>query len=215
MYQCCTSWMNMLSETWLSWSKKLQLPPGQGLTPAPEVNSTSAQKVHINLNSPKQLAQLLFHDLKLPPQRKTKTGYSTDEEVLEVLAHLHPVPGLIIKWRELAKLKSTYIDALPTYVNPRDGRVHTTFSQTNVATGRLASFDPNLQNIPVHTKPYDVHVRTAFKPDKGHLFISADYSQIELRVLAFLSGDKALINAFNNNIDIHTQKPQPNCLTYH
>ncbi len=163
------------------------------------------QYKHINLNSPKQLSQLLFHDLKLPPQRKTRTGYSTDEEVLEVLAKLHPVPGLIIKWRELAKLKSTYLDSLPTYINPKDGRIHTSFSQTSVSTGRLASSDPNLQNIPVHTKPYDIHVRMAFKPEKGHVFLSADYSQIELRVLAFLSGDEALIHAFNNNIDIHTQ----------
>lgn len=159
----------------------------------------------LNLNSPQQLERLLFVDLQLPPQKKTKTGYSTDQEVLQELAKIHPVPGMIIKYRELFKLKSTYLDALPTYINPRTGKIHTTFSQTSVATGRLASSEPNLQNIPVHTKPYDIHVRSAFKPDKGNVFLSADYSQIELRVLAFLSGDRALTEAFNEGADIHTQ----------
>jgi DNA polymerase-1 len=159
----------------------------------------------LNLNSPKQLEQLLFVDLGLPTKKKTKTGFSTDQEVLEELAPIHPVPGLIIRYRELFKLKSTYLDALPTYVNPKDGKIHTTFSQTSVATGRLSSSEPNLQNVPVHTRPYDIHVRTAFEPEKGHLFLSADYSQIELRVLAFLSGDTGLTDAFLQGIDIHTQ----------
>lgn len=154
----------------------------------------------INLNSPKQLAQLLFEDLKLPPQKKTsgKTGYSTDQEVLEELAYLHPVPALIITYRELFKLKTTYIDALPTYINPETGKIHTSFSQTAVATGRLSSSDPNLQNIPT-----DAGIREAFKPNTGEVFISADYSQIELRVLAFLSQDQHLIEAFLKDEDIH------------
>jgi DNA polymerase-1 len=162
-------------------------------------------KTQLNLNSPKQLEKLLFYDLKLPTGQKTKTGFSTNQEVLEALAKIHPVPGLIIAYRELFKLKSTYIDALPGYVNPKDGKVHTSFSQTSVATGRLSSSDPNLQNVPVHTKGYEVQVRTAFEPEVGSLFVSADYSQIELRVLAFLSGDENLKQAFLNNVDVHTQ----------
>jgi DNA polymerase-1 len=162
---------------------------------------------NINLNSPKQLEHLLFEHLQLPPRKKTtgKTGYSTDQEVLEELALLHPVPGLIIQYRELFKLKSTYIDALPTYINKETGNVHTTFSQTAVATGRLASSDPNLQNIPADAASKEMHVRSAFKPTQGHIFLSADYSQIELRVLAHLSGDANLIKAFNNTIDIHQE----------
>lgn len=160
----------------------------------------------VNLNSPKQLERLLFEHLKLPPQKKSgkRTGYSTDVEVLQELSKLHPVPALIVKYRELFKLKSTYIDALPTYINPQTGKIHTNFSQTAVATGRLASSDPNLQNVPVDTG-YDIHIRSAFKPQKGHLFLSADYSQIELRVLAQLSRDKTLVDAFLNNVDIHAQ----------
>ena len=162
---------------------------------------------NINLNSPRQIEQLLFTDLGLPPQKKSAkgTGYSTDQEVLETLSHLHPVPGLILKYRELAKLKSTYIDALPTYVNPKDGRVHTTFNQIAVATGRLASSEPNLQNIPTNTSGYGIAIREAFKAEPGHLFLSADYSQIELRVLAHLSGDTALVNAFLQGHDIHAE----------
>ncbi|MGE0206240.1 MAG: DNA polymerase I [Candidatus Babeliales bacterium] len=160
----------------------------------------------INLNSPKQLAQLLFEDLKLPPQKKTmgKTSFSTDVDVLEALSYLHPIPGLILKYRELFKLKSTYIDPLPSYINKETGRIHSSFSQTAVATGRLASSNPNLQNIPTNTAHYkDIHIRSAFKPKEGNVFLSADYSQIELRVLAYLSQDKALVQAFENNEDIH------------
>ena len=121
------------------------------------------------------------------PQKKSakKTGYSTDVEVLQELSKIHPVPTLLLHYRELFKLKSTYIDALPEYVNKKTGKIHTTFSQTSVATGRLASFDPNLQNIPTDTR-YHIHIRSAFKPDPGHVFLSADYSQIELGVLAYL-----------------------------
>jgi DNA polymerase I len=161
----------------------------------------------INLNSTKQLAYLLFEYLKLPPQKKTmgKTSYSTDQEVLEALAPLHPVPGLIIKYRELFKLKSTYLDALPNYINPETGRIHSTFSQTAVATGRLASSDPNLQNIPTDSAHYQgLHIRSAFKPKDGNIFLAADYSQIELRVLAYLSQDEHLVNAFLKGEDIHS-----------
>ncbi len=160
----------------------------------------------INLNSPRQIEQLLFVRLGLPPQKKSAkgTGYSTDQEVLTALSKLHPVPSLLIKYRELTKLKSTYVDALPTYVNPKTGKIHTSFSQIAVATGRLASSDPNLQNIPT-ASGYGILVREAFKADPGNVFISADYSQIELRVLAELSGDPALIEAFTHNVDIHSQ----------
>jgi DNA polymerase-1 len=160
----------------------------------------------INLNSPKQLEELLFSHLKLPPQKKTsgKTGYSTDQEVLQALAKLHPVPGLIAQYRELFKLKSTYIDALPAAINPETGRVHTTFSQTLVTTGRLSSSEPNLQNIPTFNPNYpDIQIRKAFKAPPGHLFLSADYSQIELRILAEFSGDQTLIDTFLQGTDIH------------
>ncbi|MGE0009732.1 MAG: DNA polymerase I [Candidatus Babeliales bacterium] len=160
----------------------------------------------INLNSPRQLAILLFEHLRLPPQKQTdkKTGYSTDQEVLEALAHLHPVPALILRHRELFKLKSTYIEALPSYVNPETGKIHTTFRQTLVATGRLSSQEPNLQNVPTNSFEYKGNsVRSAFKPEPGHVFIAADYSQIELRVLAYLSQDKSLLDAFLHDEDIH------------
>lgn len=155
----------------------------------------------INLNSPKQLGELLFVHLKLPTIKKTtqKTAYSTDQEVLRDLAKIHPVPALIARYRELFKIKSTYLDALGEYVNPASGRIHTTYSQTGVATGRLSSSEPNLQNIPVDR----FHIRSAFKAPENGIFLSADYSQIELRVLAYLSQDKRLIQAFNEKEDIH------------
>ncbi len=163
-------------------------------------------KETINLNSPSQMEYLLFSVLQLPPQKKSPTGkYSTDAEVLKILAALHPIPALIIKYRELTKLKNTYIDALPTYVNKNTHRLHTTFSQTSVATGRLASSNPNLQNIPADGTGYGIEVRAAFKAGAGRLFISADYSQIELRVLAYLSQDTNLLNAFLQGHDIHTE----------
>lgn len=159
----------------------------------------------INLNSPKQVEQLLFYQLKLPPQKRSAkgTGYSTDHEVLAILAEKHPVPGLILKFRELSKLKSTYIDALPTFINVQTGKVHTTYNQASTATGRLASIEPNLQNIPA--TGYGIEVRSAFKPQKSNVFLAADYSQIELRVLAHLSQDKNLINAFLAGYDIHAE----------
>jgi len=171
------------------------------------INSIDPMYANINLNSPKQVEELLFTSLQLPPQKRTakKTGYSTDAETLQALAKLHEVPKLLLKYRELYKLKSTYIDALPTYVNQKTNAIHTTYSQIAVATGRLSSFDPNLQNIPVGNKNYGADIRKAFKAREGRIFIAADYSQIELRVLAFLSKDSSLENAFLNNIDIHSQ----------
>lgn len=162
---------------------------------------------NINLNSPQQLKVLLFDHLQLPPQKKTagKTSYSTDQEVLETLATLHPIPQLILQYRGLFKLKSTYIDALPNYINPETGRVHSTLTQTAVATGRLASSDPNLQNVPTGRIHDMVPLRSAFKPQEGNVFVSADYSQIELRVLAYLSQDEALLSAFEKGNDIHRE----------
>ncbi len=156
-----------------------------------------------NINSPKQLAQILFVNLKLPVVKKTKTGPSTDVEVLQELSEIHPLPKEILKFRELSKLKSTYVDALPLLVNPRTGRVHTSFNQTVTATGRLSSSEPNLQNIPVRTEE-GRKIRRAFVVDsKDSVLVSADYSQIELRILAHLSGDENLIRAFKEGADIH------------
>lgn len=160
----------------------------------------------VNLNSPKQVEQILFEHLQLPRGKKTtgKTGYSTDQEVLQELSAHHEVPKLISKYRELFKLKSTYIESLPTYINPKTGNIHTNYNQTVVTTGRLSSSDPNLQNIPV-TSEIGISLRTAFQANKDTLYLSADYSQIELRVLAHLSGDNALKAAFLEKIDIHAQ----------
>ncbi len=160
---------------------------------------------NININSPRQVEIALFETLKLPPKKKSAkgSGYSTDQKVLSELAEIHPVPGLILKYRELFKLKSTYVDALPSYVNMHTGKIHTTYSQISVATGRLASSEPNLQNIP--SSGYGLTIREAFKPDPGYCFLSADYSQIELRILAYLSQDKALKEAFLSGQDIHSQ----------
>ncbi len=157
-----------------------------------------------NLNSPRQVEELLFRRLGLPTQKKSskRTGYSTDQEVLDALSDLHPVPGLILKYRELNKLKTTYLEALPAFINPNDGRVHTSFSQISTATGRLASSDPNLQNIPV--SGIGAQIRAAFQAEAGRVFVAADYSQIELRVLAQLSQDPVLVSSFQNNIDIHS-----------
>ncbi len=160
----------------------------------------------INLNSPKQVQHLLFDELGLPPQKKSSKGsYSTDSEVLKVLAKMHPIPGMIARYRELAKLKNTYIDALPTYVYPKTDKIHTSFSQTAVATGRLSSSDPNLQNIPADAHGYGIEIRGSFRPEDDHLFVSADYSQVELRVMAHLSQDKSLKDAFARNADIHAE----------
>jgi DNA polymerase-1 len=158
-----------------------------------------------NIDSPKQLAKVLFEDLKLPVQRKTRTGPSTDADVLGDLAKLHPLPAKIIEYRQLAKLKGTYIDSLPQLVHPSTGRVHTSFKQDVAATGRLSSMDPNLQNIPIRSED-GREIRSAFLPgEKDWLLLAADYSQIELRVLAHYSGDEALRRAFLEDRDIHTQ----------
>ena len=174
-----------------------------------ELSSRSAQIFEMageefNINSPQQLSRILFDKLQLPSLKKnvkTKTA-STAVEVLEELALAHDMPRLILEWRALQKLKGTYIDALPQLVNPDTGRVHTCFNQAVAATGRLSSSDPNLQNIPIRTE-LGRQIRGAFIADPGHVLISADYSQIELRVLAHLSGDSALIDAFSRGEDIH------------
>ncbi|EKB55710.1 DNA polymerase I [Bergeyella zoohelcum] len=157
-----------------------------------------------NLNSPKQLGEVLFDQLKLDPKaKKTKTGqYATSEEVLQKLAHTHPIIPLILEYRTYQKLKSTYVDALPTQISKIDGRVHTSFSQTTAATGRLASLNPNLQNIPIRTERGQ-QIRGAFRAEKGKKIISADYSQIELRLIAEISGEKNMIEAFQKGEDIH------------
>lgn len=157
-----------------------------------------------NINSPKQLADILFGKLGLTPTKKTKTGFSTNVDVLQDLAHLHPLPAEILKYRMLAKLKSTYVDALPAMINPRTGRLHTSFNQAVTATGRLSSSEPNLQNIPIRTD-LGREIRKAFIAELGSSLISADYSQIELRVLAHLSGDPVLIRTFLEDQDIHTR----------
>jgi DNA polymerase I len=154
--------------------------------------------------SPKQLAQVLFEKLKLPPIRKTKTGYSTDADVLTELAIGHPLPAKILEHRSLAKLKGTYADTLPGLINPRTGRIHTTFNQLVASTGRLSSQDPNLMNIPIRTE-LGRRIRQAFIPEDGWHFVAADYSQIELRILAHLSEEPALIESFGRGEDIHTR----------
>ncbi len=157
-----------------------------------------------NINSTQQLGDILFNKLKLPIVRKTKTGYSTDVNVLETLKGQHPIIERMLDYRQFTKLKSTYIDALPLLVNPKTGRLHTSFNQTVALTGRLSSADPNLQNIPIRTE-LGRAIRKAFIPgNKGNLILSADYSQIELRVMAHVSNDEGLLEAFRNNEDIHT-----------
>jgi DNA polymerase-1 len=156
-----------------------------------------------NLGSPKQLGELLFDQLKLPVVKKTAGGApSTDEEVLEKLALDFPLPRAVLDWRSLSKLKSTYVDKLPRMVNPRTGRVHTSYAQAVAVTGRLASSDPNLQNIPIRT-PEGRRIREAFIAPPGWSIVSADYSQIELRIMAHLSEDEALLRAFNEGLDVH------------
>lgn len=171
------------------------------------INLLGKEYQHINLNSPKQVEEILFTKLQLTPTKKTakKTGYSTDQEVLMELAQQHPIPALIVKYRELYKIKSTYLDTLPTYINLFTHKIHTSFKQTATATGRLASSDPNLQNIPVGSITDHLSIRSAFKAPEGHLFISSDYSQIELRVLAYLSQDRRLLESFKHNEDIHAR----------
>ncbi|MBC7325661.1 MAG: DNA polymerase I, partial [Moorella sp. (in: Bacteria)] len=158
-----------------------------------------------NINSTRQLAHILFEKLRLPVIKRTKTGYSTDVEVLEELAGAHPVISKILEHRQLMKLKSTYVDGLAALINPRTGRVHTTFHQTVTATGRLSSSDPNLQNIPIRLEE-GRKIRQVFIPrQKGNLILAADYSQIELRILAHMTGDPNLVEAFVTGQDIHTR----------
>ena len=159
-----------------------------------------------NLNSPKQLGEILFNKLQISTKgvRKTKTGFSTDASVLELLAERHEVPAEILRHRTIFKLKSTYVDSLPQNINPITGRVHAKFNQTVTATGRLSSSEPNLQNIPIQSKE-GAKIRTAFVGEPGNVILSADYSQIELRVLAHMSGDVAFIDAFVHDTDIHAK----------
>jgi DNA polymerase-1 len=156
-----------------------------------------------NINSPRQLGEILFEKLKLPHGRKTKTGYSTDVKVLEKLS-FHELPQAVLVHRNLSKLQSTYVEKLASLVHPKTGRVHTSFNQTVTATGRLSSSNPNLQNIPIRTEEGQ-RIRQAFVPEKGHVFVAGDYSQIDLRVLAHYSQDKALLDAFRSGQDIHNR----------
>lgn len=158
-----------------------------------------------NLNSPQQLGVVLFDKLKLPSGKKTKTGqYSTSEDVLSKLAVEYEVPSLVLDYRSLSKLLSTYVDALPKLVNPKSGRIHTDFNQTVAATGRLSSSNPNLQNIPIRTQR-GREIRKAFIAEEGYRILAADYSQVELRVIASISGDENMIKAFQNGEDIHAR----------
>ena len=171
-----------------------------------EENVYEQAGVRFNLASPNQLGEVLFDKLKLDPKaKKTKTGqYATGEDVLVKLAHEHKIADDILSFRELTKLRNTYVDTLPNIVNPRSGRVHTSFNQTVAVTGRLSSTNPNLQNIPVRTER-GREIRKAFIPrDDNHILLSADYSQIELRIVAAISGDKNMCDAFKNGMDIHT-----------
>ncbi|MCU0645100.1 MAG: DNA polymerase I, partial [bacterium] len=158
-----------------------------------------------NINSPKQLADILFKKMELPIIKRTKTGPSTDVDVLEALAKEHQLPRELLEYRQLSKLKSTYVDALPKLINPNTGRVHTSYNQTVAATGRLSSSDPNLQNIPIRTE-IGRKIREAFIPvDDNHVILDADYSQIELRIMAHLSQDATLMQAFQEGKDIHRE----------
>jgi DNA polymerase-1 len=158
-----------------------------------------------NINSTKQLGKLLFEEMEIPPVKKTKTGYSTDASVLEALAQEHDIAKLIVEYRQITKLESTYITALPKMISEKTGRVHSSFNQVGASTGRLSSNNPNLQNIPIRT-PLGKEIRKAFTAqDKGNIIVAADYSQIELRLLAIFSEDETLVNTFNNGGDIHRE----------
>jgi DNA polymerase I len=163
-----------------------------------------ASGTEFNINSTRQLGEILFEKLNLPVLKKTRKtgGYSTDQAVLEELAETYELPKLILEYRQVTKLKSTYVDALPLLIHPKSGRVHTSFNQTGAATGRLSSSDPNLQNIPIRSELGRL-IRGAFVPEKGNVLIAADYSQVELRILAHLSEDSVLIDAFRAGEDIH------------
>ena len=160
--------------------------------------------VNFNVSSPAQVGEVLFDRLKLDDKaKKTKTGqYSTSEDILEKIKTKHPIVEMILEFRGLKKLLSTYIDALPQMINPKTGKIHTSFNQTVTATGRLSSTNPNLQNIPIRDAQ-GKEIRKAFIPDDRSVFLSADYSQIELRIMAHLSGDKYMTDAFRGGLDIH------------
>jgi DNA polymerase-1 len=164
----------------------------------------TAAEMSFNINSPKQVGEVLFDQLKLDAKaKKSKTGqYSTSEQVLLALKHKHPVVGMILDYREIKKLISTYISVLPTYINPDTGKIHTTYNQTVTATGRLSSSNPNLQNLPIRSERGQL-IRQAVIPDDGCMFLSADYSQIELRLMAHFSQDPHLVEAFRSGQDIH------------
>ena len=162
--------------------------------------------MEFNINSPRQLGEILFEKLNLPaPKKLKKSGqYSTSVEILEQLAQQYELPQLMLEYRQIAKLKTGYVDALPRLINPKTGRVHTSFNQTIAATGRLSSSNPNLQNIPIRSE-LGTKIRSAFIPSEGCVLLAADYSQIELRVLAHLSEDPVLLDAFRKGEDIHTR----------
>src|SRR5690606_15166166 len=169
-----------------------------------EIEDLSGGYGPFNPGSPKQLNEVLFEHLKLSTEglRKTSHGYSTAADVLENLRGEHPIVEKVLHWRELQKLQSTYVDALPTLVNPQTGRVHTSFNQTGTSTGRVSSSNPNLQNIPIRSEE-GRRVRRAFIAPKGHRLLAVDYSQVELRILAHYSQDEALLRAFREGQDIH------------
>jgi DNA polymerase-1 len=168
-----------------------------------EKEAFAAAGGEFNLGSPKQIADVLFTRLGLSPKRRTKTGLSTDAETLEELAEHHALPRILLRHRELSKLKSTYVDALPRLVNPRTGRLHTSYNQAVAATGRLSSSDPNLQNVPIRTWE-GREIRRAFVArDERSLLVSCDYSQIELRILAHMAQDERLLAAFRDDVDVH------------
>jgi len=167
-----------------------------------EIYALAGEK--FNLASPQQLQAILFDKLGLPRGKKTKTGSSTDSSVLEALAERFPLPAKILAYRGFAKLRNTYVDALPKLIHAKTGRIHTSFNQTVTATGRLSSSNPNLQNIPVRSEE-GRRIRAAFVPEPGYVLLSADYSQIELRLLAHLSQDPVLIESFQRGQDVHTR----------
>ena len=156
-----------------------------------------------NINSPKQLGTILFEKLELKPCKKTKSGYSTDVDALDKVKNEHPIVEKILEYRQIMKLNSTYVEGLIPFINPKTKRIHTFFHQTVTATGRLSSTEPNLQNIPTRSD-LGKNLRKVFKPEEGKIFIDADYSQVELRVMAHMSNDETMIKAFNSDADIHT-----------
>jgi DNA polymerase I len=175
----------------------------QALLETVEKNIYSSAGQEFNINSTRELAYILFDKLGLKKQKKTKTGFSTDISVLEALRGSHEIIDSLISYRTMSKLKNTYIDTLPELISKKTGRIHTSYNQTVAATGRLSSSDPNLQNIPVRDE-FGKKIRKAFVPGKGNVLMSADYSQIELRLAAHLSGDANMIRAFKDKIDIHS-----------